>query len=335
MSPPRWSLETPGTGLGAISVFRLSASASEGDLDGWLAAHGLGGVAEGGFGVRSLFGVDEGVVARFSALEAWLMPHGGPAVLRALARALDGVGAEREVRSDPRSRYPEARSPFEAFLLDALARAASPRAIDLLLDQPRRWGKLAPDPALDEMGVDERERALARLIEPPLVVVEGEANIGKSTLLNALAGSAVALTADAPGTTRDHVGALLTLDGLTVRWVDTPGLREGGGVGPEEGEAARISRTLRGSGDLVLLCGDPTHAPPPAAGAEDAMRVLLRSDLGDAGTVWGEVEAEVSVSARTGAGLSGLATAVREHLLPTRWLEDGRAWRFWRGPGRG
>ncbi len=51
-----------------------------------------------------------------------------------------------------------------------------------------------------------RDRVLRRLIDPPLVVAIGPPNIGKSSLLNALAGRSVALVADEAGTTRDHVG---------------------------------------------------------------------------------------------------------------------------------
>ncbi|QKK10189.1 MAG: GTP-binding protein [Planctomycetota bacterium] len=112
-------------------------------------------------------------------------------------------------------------------MLETLSRAVSPRAVDLLLDQPARWAAQGlPAPPLDTPSTSpELSRVLDRLVVPPLVVAIGPSNVGKSTLLNRLAGRPVAVTADEPGTTRDHVGSLVDLDGLIVRYVDTPGLQ--------------------------------------------------------------------------------------------------------------
>src|SRR5262249_60109059 len=83
-----------------------------------------------------------------------------------------------------------------------------------------------------------------------LVVIVGEPNVGKSSLFNALVGSARAIVTDVPGTTRDLVSELVDLQGLRVTLVDTAGLRavrdvvRGGGGRPAParargGEAAR------------------------------------------------------------------------------------------------
>ncbi len=58
------------------------------------------------------------------------------------------------------------------------------------------------------------------------VAIIGRPNVGKSTLLNALLNDDRAIVSDIPGTTRDTVEGMLTLDGITFRLVDTAGLRE-------------------------------------------------------------------------------------------------------------
>jgi len=61
---------------------------------------------------------------------------------------------------------------------------------------------------------------------PPVVVIAGRPNVGKSTLFNKLAGHRRALVADTPGVTRDRKEADAVLRGRKVRLVDTAGLEE-------------------------------------------------------------------------------------------------------------
>ena len=166
---------------------------------------------------------------------------------------------------------------------------------------------------------------LDRLVTPPLVVAIGASNIGKSTLLNRLAGRPVAVTADEPGTTRDHVGSLVDLDGLVVRYVDTPGLREG--AASIEREAVAIAERLLATADLVLCLGDSDHLAPLPPEGKAALRVALRADLGF--PTW---QCEAAVSALTGAGVPGLIERVRRALVPDEVLDAEMPWRFWAGP---
>ena len=59
-----------------------------------------------------------------------------------------------------------------------------------------------------------RSRRLNRLIEPPLVVVVGAANVGKSTLGNALVGRSMSIATDLPGSTRDYTSGRVELAGV-------------------------------------------------------------------------------------------------------------------------
>src|SRR6185295_9623266 len=116
--------------------------------------------------------------------------------------------------------------------------------------------------------------------DPPTVVAIGPPNIGKSTLLNALAGRSVAIVADEPGTTRDHVGVRLDLAGLVVNYIDTPGLDPRGAHEAIQREAQDLARDAARAADLVLLCSDPANAAPTGVPARDTLRLGLRADLG-------------------------------------------------------
>ncbi len=315
-----WRIVTPRGSSGAIAIIQIEGD----DVEDALGLVGLAPMAVGQVALQDLLGIDRGLVMRPSVGCAQLMPHGGKAVVEAITARLEQAGVasvEQGAVSDAavRAVFPEAQTLIEARMLEALSHAQSPRAIDLLLDQPGRWA--LPGAESDPMLDAERQR----LIVPPLVVAAGPPNIGKSTLLNAFAGRAVAIVSDEPGTTRDHVGVMLDLDGLSVRYVDTPGIRDGG---PSvECEARAIADRVIERADLVLACGD-WSAMPPAELAERAMLVALRRDLGEP-----SFAAEARVSALSGQGIDELARQIRQRLVSDRAIESDCPWRFWGEPG--
>src|SRR5262245_58669400 len=310
--PAAWHIATPTTAAGAVGIIQLN-----GDIDEALARLGQKPLSVGRVSLRDLLGIDSGLVARWTSDCCQLMPHGGSAVMRRLAAALGERGL-KERALEPRALHPEARSEVEAHALAAMARAASPLAIDLLLDQHRRWSEpgARSDAALD--------RILARLIEPPLVVAVGAPNVGKSSLVNELAGRNVSIVADEPGTTRDHVGVQLELAGLVVRYVDTPGIRSA--PDPTEAEAQQLAVAVAAHANLLLRCTDATASPPALASLASVPSLLVgtRADLGPA-----RVPVDVSVSVKAGQGVADLVTAIRERLVPESALRDHRPWRFW------
>lgn len=324
----RWRLLTPSPGApdaaGAVAILEV-----EGDLGAAFAAVGIAPVEVGEVRVRDLAGVDRGIVARWNETVASLMPHGGPLIVRRLCEALEAAGIARgESRWVPAVAGEEPPAGvLREMVPDAIAAAPSPLAIELLLDQVGH-----ADGARVYSGLSDAvlARLRRRLLNPPLVVALGPANIGKSALLNALAGRSVSIVADEPGTTRDHVGALLELGGLVVRYVDTPGVRAMA-PGPSaeiEVEARSLAMELAKGADLVLLCGDAGATPlaPAPLGllGAPALRVATRCDLGQ--PAW---RADVRTSVVTGEGLAELAAKIREMLVPRAALEDPRAWRFW------
>jgi hypothetical protein len=293
----------------ALAVFHV-----HGDIERAMGALAMTPVGIGEVRLRRFGDFDRGVAARPASDALLLMPHAGAEVRRRMAAWLTSAGIVPARFLDARALYPEAASGIEAHMLHALSHAASPLAIDLLLDQPRRWAGGTPGRSSPE---------LSRLLVPATVVAFGAPNIGKSTLLNALARRAVAVVADEPGTTRDHVGVRLDLAGLVVQYVDTPGV-QGAPADDIQRESQEIARNVASGADLVLLCADVRHPfIDPPADASRRLRVGLRADMGNT------PGAQVSVCARTGAGLAELVGAVREALVPAREIADPAPWRFW------
>ena len=310
-------------GAGAIAMIEVHAP-DGGALEAFLRSAGIDPPASGRFGVRDLGGLDTGVVARPGEDHAMLMAHGAAFIVEALLEHLRASGATTPQSLPARAKYPEAEDVIEACMLDALANAASPLAIDAIVHHAERWRRAA---SAERAGATDHLRAM---MEPPIVALLGAPNVGKSTLTNAMAGRSVSIVADEPGTTRDHVGVLMECDGLTIHWLDTPGLQESGAaVCSLEGAAEAMARRVVGRADLVVLCADAAGPGFEAVlarwgGAIEGrvVRCGLRADLG------GVPGAEVMTSGTTGAGLADLARAIRARLASDEAVFSGRLWRF-------
>jgi tRNA modification GTPase len=318
----RWSLDTPWPARGAIAVLRVSGDGAA--VDAVAAAVGAAGLAPARMALRPIAGVDRALACRLDARTLLLFPHAGRAIVERIVAAVERAGAQREDFDDALAAFPEARDRVEARALLALSRAASPLAADVLLAQRERWSRVHERGEVDAATA----RALARLLHPPLVAAVGPPNVGKSSLLNALAGRSVSIVADEPGTTRDHVGAMIDLGGLVVRWIDCPGF-DSRDTDPLSRSAQLAAAEIADAADLVISCGDAASGFLSDA-HPGALRIGLRADLGRVGG------AAAWVSVRTGEGLDHLVHVVRERLVPRAVLDDERAWRFWdvlSGPG--
>ncbi len=150
-----------------------------------------------------------------------------------------------------------------------------------------------------------------RLREGLVFAVTGPPNVGKSSLVNALAGRDVAIVSALPGTTRDALETRLILGGVPVTLVDTAGLRET--ADPIEAEGVRRARAHAAEADLVLALSEAGATPPAdGRGGVAVLAIATKTDLG--GTV---PPGARGVSAATGAGLSALRArlaAAAEHL---------------------
>jgi tRNA modification GTPase len=117
-------------------------------------------------------------------------------------------------------------------------------------------------------GVRGRARQGALLREGIRVVIAGQPNAGKSSLLNALAGAELAIVSAVAGTTRDVVSQTIQIQGVPLHVADTAGLRESA----DEIERIGVERAWRqiGDADAVLFLHDLTRAAEPAWRAADA-----------------------------------------------------------------
>lgn len=167
--------------------------------------------------------------------------------------------------------------------------------------------------------------------EGALVVLAGQVNAGKSSLMNAILGVSRAIVTDIPGTTRDYLEEPVQLDGLPVRLVDTAGLRASADgierLGMERG------RELMDRADLVVLVIDAELGP----GAEDLdlagkTRNLLvaanKMDLLTGEPDWFASEpwrnhTVCPLSARHGRGVPELLAAVRQAVVGAGSPEPG------------
>lgn len=155
----------------------------------------------------------------------------------------------------------------------------------------------------------ERGRQGRIIREGRLVAIVGGPNVGKSSLFNALVGTARAIVTPVPGTTRDLVSECVDIEGIRITLVDTAGLRDTGDLIEQEGIAR--SAGAAASADLVVAVRDGTQGgnyPELSGGA--VVRVDNKADLPgfccrDEG---------LAVSALTGSGLEALRRAVAAGL---------------------
>jgi tRNA modification GTPase len=151
------------------------------------------------------------------------------------------------------------------------------------------------------------------------VVLIGQPNVGKSSLMNALSGEEVAIVTPIAGTTRDSIKSEIQINGVPLHVIDTAGLRDT----DDEVEKIGIARTYRAteSAHIALLLIDAAH------GIGDQEKAILKRLPNEIVKIWIHNKIDVSnedakiieknnevhiyLSAKTGAGLSQL----KDHLL--------------------
>ena len=155
------------------------------------------------------------------------------------------------------------------------------------------------------------------------IVIVGAPNAGKSSLMNALAGSEIAIVSDEPGTTRDALEARLSIGGRLVLVTDTAGIREQAGSIEAEGIRRALKRAA--DADLVLFLSDSgVWADPDVFGTAPVWKVASKVDLVNERFR----DNAIPISVEAADGLNQLIDSLEKHLadavgmdvssLPTR-----------------
>lgn len=157
-----------------------------------------------------------------------------------------------------------------------------------------------------------RQGAILR--EGMKVVIAGEPNVGKSSLLNALTGSDSAIVTEIPGTTRDVLTEQIHIDGMPLHIIDTAGLRESDD--PVEQEGIRRAYAQIREADRILMVSHaaaPVFARPDWAAENQPVDFVLNKidiTVQPAEVQESESGSRIYLSAKTGDGLQLL----RDHL---------------------
>jgi len=157
----------------------------------------------------------------------------------------------------------------------------------------------------------------AKLQQGATLVLTGKPNVGKSSLFNALCTQNRAIVTDIPGTTRDVVGMDIDIHGVTLRLLDTAGIREQAEAVEKEG-IARAHLAMQNA-DCVI------HVFDRALSDDDeiqqtltqphAITVINKADLLSEDTPPdGDVDSALYISAKTGAGLDALKQKIMQVL---------------------
>jgi tRNA modification GTPase len=279
-----------------------------------------------------------------------LQGHGGAVVLREVLAACLDAGArlaepgEFTRRAFLEGRIDLAQAEAVADLIDAASREAARSAVrslsgefsaaidrlraelvelraltEAMLDFPEEevdplhradaQAKLAhARAALEEVQAKSRQGSLLR--SGVHVVLAGPPNVGKSSLLNRLAGEERAIVTPIPGTTRDALREPVQIEGVPLTLVDTAGLR----ASSDQIERLGMERTRQeiAAADIVLIVAEATTEPAPFEDLpSDAVRLIVFNKV-DLHPGFAAPSGALAVSARTGAGLDQLRKAILE-----------------------
>jgi tRNA modification GTPase len=153
------------------------------------------------------------------------------------------------------------------------------------------------------------------------VAIVGKPNAGKSSLFNALLRDDRSIVHAIPGTTRDTIEEVLDLNGLTIRFIDTAGIRPSDAVDAIEAEGIRRSRQKIDQADLVLFVLDASRPwdeeddrVQALVGNQPVLMVFNKTDLPPG---FDPSPAALRTSAKTGEGIEGL----KRSLIPL-FLKD-------------
>jgi tRNA modification GTPase len=251
--------------------------------------------------------------------------HGGQQVIAFLEEVISSHGVE--VRHWTEFLHWATGRSLPVAALEELSKAPTPRTAAILLDQYHGAFERAVDSirqAAAQSRTEEAQRRreeLARwiplgkhLTTPWKVAIAGAPNVGKSSLINLLAGYQRAIVSPTPGTTRDLVHTRIALDGWPVELIDTAGIRDQADQLEQQGidlawEAARQA-------DLCLWLLDASVPPVWPRETPPSLRyVINKIDLPAAWNL-GNVPETLKISVETREGVEDLCRCIVRRLIP-------------------
>jgi len=335
-------------GPGAVAVIQLTSGSDQAAI--WLRRKILSGssadqpaAADHGMSVgRIYYGRWNGedlIIVRTSQSTFEIQCHGGRIAIDCIRNDLQEAGATEDVTGDGQHsstiqeqiereverRLPTARSRKLAGLI--LSQATNSLCDDLA--QLKSADAASAAVAVIRQRLVRWQNVVDHLTEPWRVVLAGAPNVGKSSLLNAIAGMERSIVFDQPGTTRDIVEVDTVIDGWAFRFVDTAGIRLEGDAGQIESLGIQQSYLAASEGDVLCLVVD--DRPESQASIERLMpsnlpkhTVVVRNkcDLETEATVslcastpFGALP-RIMVSASTGHGLPALLQWIKLAMVP-------------------
>jgi len=255
--------------------------------------------------------------------------HGGREVIALLLETLTAQSIQTCTWQQLEQRTTD--DPLQALAATTLAETPTLRCASIVLDQLRGAFRRALEGVSDTFQQNqpkEGQRLLMELlchasvgrhlIHPWRVVVAGAPNVGKSSLVNALAGFQRSIVSPIPGTTRDVVTTRLAMDGWPIELADTAGLRDAAETLEEAG--SERARAAAASADLCLWVLDGSDPPVWPSFSSPAMHVVINKV--DLPPVWDIREARekgaIAVSAQTNAGITELCQSLSRWLVPVQ-----------------
>jgi len=254
--------------------------------------------------------------------------HGGRMAARSIVDSLIGAGCREAPWQEMAATHED--DPIAAEARVALAVARTERTAAILLDQYRgalRAALIEIQGLLkknDTGAATDRLRGLncnaeigVHLTNPWRVVLTGHANVGKSSLINAILGYQRSIVYEQPGTTRDVVTAHTAIDGWPVELADTAGLREGGNAIESAGVA--LARQRLDAADMVVLVFDVTGPWTSEAASlldEWPAAILVHNKCDLVAQPAYDRPKGLRTSAVTGAGVQELIRELAERLIP-------------------
>ena len=187
--------------------------------------------------------------------------------------------------------------------LQALAEAVIDFSEDLDDDVEAQILDTASSFAGELLSAVDKGQQVAQLNAGYTVALVGAPNAGKSSLLNAMTNTDVAIVTDIAGTTRDQIAVETVIDGLPVKLIDTAGLRETSDVVEQMG--VERAQKLIETANLVVQVVHPGDDPQNFA---EALTVFTHADVNDRSS-----EA-LSISSTTGAGIDRLLHVIGKQL---------------------